>query len=91
MDTQWNTNPQLYRWYVVAPNHQSTIFDFSKLSSPEFYPYFRFLGAHYAEDADEFSKQFGNITKVRRQLISLGLHADEGCLGRMMSVNDWTM
>jgi hypothetical protein len=29
------------------------------------YPYFRFLGAHWAEDREEFSKQFGNITKVR--------------------------
>ena len=30
----------------------------------EFYPYFRFLGAHWAEDHEEFSKQFGNLKKV---------------------------
>lgn len=37
----------------------------------ELYPYFRFLGVHWAEDYNEFCKKFGDIEKVA--LLSLEL------------------
>jgi len=32
---------------------------------PELYPYFRFLGAEWTEEHEEFVKKFGRLTKVR--------------------------
>ncbi|KAK4099193.1 hypothetical protein N658DRAFT_487787 [Parathielavia hyrcaniae] len=44
-----------YRWILTGTPLHNRI--------DEFYPYFRFLGAHWAEDRNKFAKQFGNIKK----------------------------
>ncbi len=64
MDSEWYPHSQLDRRYVNRFVSGVLATELTKLSL-EFYPYFRFLGAHWAEDRDEFSKQFGNLEKVQ--------------------------